>query len=142
MSTTVATPLLLAAGADPGARSEQGNFPLHLNPQPALLAPGVNVRNDFGMTPLHYAALDGSIEAVNWLLAQGADPALETTRMFPYKERVLADEWDPVLEFKAGSRAYDFAHQQFDRTKWSTGKYRPVYEKLDAVTPRKGLLRR
>jgi len=41
-----------------------------------LLDGGVdpNVRDTFGMTPLHYAAMEGHVEAVKMLLERGADP--------------------------------------------------------------------
>jgi len=137
-----ALPLLLAAGADIAARDAEGNVPLHSNRQQALLGPGVDVRNDAGFTPLHFAALSGDDESIAWLLAQGANPALESTAEYRYKEGVLADEWDPEFRFEPGTRALDLAKWKHDRTKWSIGGYRKSYELLDAATPRRGLFRR
>lgn len=135
-------PLLLAAGANPAARDAEGNVPLHFNPHPALLGSGVNVRNDAGLTPLHRAALEGNEKRVRWLLERGADASLATTAGFEHRDGVLAAEFDPVHRFAAGQRAYDLAKWQHDRVKWSTGRFRPTLELLDAATPRRGLLRR
>lgn len=73
-------PLLIAAGLDPAARDTQGNVPLHRVWHPALLAVGVDVTNDAGLTPLHAAALADQLARVDALLAAGADPARRTTR--------------------------------------------------------------
>lgn len=134
--------MLIAAGADPLARDAQDNMPLHFRPIAALLGPGVNVRNRAGLTPLHRAALDGDEKALRWLLEQGADPSLETTGAFEHREGVLAPEFDPVHRFAPGLRAYDLAKWQHDRTEWSTGRFRSIVVRLDAVTPRRSLLRR
>jgi ankyrin repeat protein len=142
LATAVAVPILLAAGADPAARSTDGNVPLHLNPQPELLGPGVDVLNSYGMTPLHFAALDGDDEAAQWLLAQGANPAIATRRTYRYKVGGLSDEFETIIVFEAGWRPYDFADLMHDRTKWSIASHRSVYERLDAATPRRSLLRR
>ena len=74
---------LLAAGADVGARDNEGNTPLHeasmeghMDVVRALLAAGadVNARNDsYGDTPLHGASCHGHMDVVRALLAAGAD---------------------------------------------------------------------
>lgn len=135
-------PLLLAAGADVGARDAEGSVPLHTNWQDALLAPGVNVRNTVGFTPLHFAALRGDAEAVKWLLARGANPALESTAEYRYKDGILAEQWANEEVIEAGMRPFDIAKREHDRNKWSTGRHRAAWELLDAATPRRGLLRR
>lgn len=135
-------PMLIAAGADSLARDADDNVPLHFRPIAALLGPGVNVRNRAGLTPLHRAALDGDEKALRWLLEQGADASLATAGTFEHREGVLAPEFDPVHRFEPGLRAYDLAKWQHDRTKWSTGRFRSIVERLDAVTPRRSLLRR
>jgi len=135
-------PLLLRAGADAGARDAEGSVPLHANWQEALLAPGVNVRNRFGFTPLHFAALRGDAEGVKWLLARGADPALESTEIYRYKDGILGEQWANEEIIEAGARPFDIAKREHDRNKWSTGKHRAAWELLDAATPRRGWLRR
>ena len=75
---------LIAGGADPNARTEDGATPLHIvalkNSDPsiveALIAGGAdpNARSEDGMTPLHPAALVGDPAVVEALIAGGADP--------------------------------------------------------------------
>lgn len=141
-ATDELVPVLLAAGAGVAVRDAQGHAPLHFRVHPALLAPGVNVRNRAGLTPLHRAALDGDEARVRWLLEQGADPALETTAVFEHRDGVLAAAFDPVLRIEAGQRAYDLARWQHERVEWSTGRFRGTLAVLDQVTPRRGWLRR
>lgn len=137
-------PLLLAAGANVRARDRTGRVPLHTSGEPldALLAAGVNARDDYGLTPLHYAALAGNAEQVQWLLAHGAAPGLESTHAFHFNGDEPPDSWEPRQLFAVGTRAYDMAKWGHERTRWSTGQYRPVLETLDAVTPRRGFFRR
>jgi ankyrin repeat protein len=137
-----AIPVLLAAGADVALRDDEGNIPLHNNHSAALLGPGIDTRNDYGFTPLHFAALRGDTEGVRFLLAHGADPTLETTREYRYKEPGLGDEWAQYYTIEAGMRPWDIARWRHDQTKWSTGQHSGARDLLDAATPRRGWLRR
>ncbi len=141
-ATTV--PALLAAGANVQARDRSGRVPLHTSGEPleALLAAGVDVRDSHGLTPLHYAALAANAEQVDWLLAKGASPGLASQRPYNLNSDEPADSWEPRHLFPVGTRAYDMAKWSHERTRWSSGKYRPVLERLDAVTPRRGFFRR
>ena len=74
---------LLAAGANPNVRDEDGVAPLHLtaratSPETARLLLGAganaNARDEDSRTPLHRAALRGSPEMVTVLLGGGANP--------------------------------------------------------------------
>ena len=52
-------------------------------------------------------------------------------------------EWKVKPEvLPAGQRPFDLARWRHEQSKWSTGQYRSVVEALDAVTPRRGWLRR
>lgn len=134
-----AAPLLLKAGADPAARDKYDRVPLHTTYEAfdGLLVVGVDVRDRHGMTPLHYAALNGNADQVNWLLANGANPALQTTLPFHFNGDEPPDSWEPRHTFDAGTRPYDIAKWQHQRTRWSTGKFRQILEGLEAVTPRR-----
>lgn len=132
--------LLLAAGADVHARDQAGCTPLHINmiTDSRLLADGLDVRNRFGLTALHYAALQPDDAKVAWLLKHGADPAAQSSAVFRINEDRSDPFEDPMHEFPEGTRPYDMARFRHDQTKWSTGNYRSVMEILDEVTPRRG----
>ena len=128
---------LIAAVADVAARDALGRTPLMTSIEPGadLLPAGVNATDRHGFTALHWAALAGAHETVAWLLAQGADPRIRSTARYDHREGVLAAEFDPVIPFEPGQRAYDLARFQYDRTKWATSRYTRAKELLDEVTP-------
>ena len=88
--------ILLAAGADPHARGDAGQTPLHqaaLNPNPAvaqlLLDAGADVhaRRSSGRTPLHEAARsNANPEVIRTLLDAGADPESSSGGLPPLHE--------------------------------------------------------
>ncbi|MFG6428771.1 ankyrin repeat domain-containing protein [Roseateles sp. LYH14W] len=133
---------LLAGGADIAARDKLGRVPLHTVAMPSaeLTGPGVglDVADAQGFTPLHWAAFEGGHEAAAWLLAQGANPRLRSTAAYVYTDPVLAAEWASTATYPAGLRSYDLAKARHDEVKWSTGKFRRVWELLDKATPREG----
>ena len=143
--TGSALTLLLSEGADLHARDEDGRTALHTSAlkDPRLLVLGVNTVDRFGFTPLHYAAMYGADERVRWLLANGADASIQGTADYSNRRWVDPDAFDSeILEYPAGTRAFDVARERHDRTKWSTGRFRTTMELLDAATPRRGLFRR
>ena len=131
-------PLLLRAGAEVMAKNTDGNVPLHRNFKPELLPAGVNVRNAAGLTPLHFAALAGNESAIRWLLAQGADPEALTFAVYRYRASFMSKAFGPGDEIPAGSRPLDLAKMLHERSKWSTGRYKPAVDALEKVTRRKG----
>lgn len=133
---------LIAAGADPIARNRFGEVPLHRNRQAAFLVAGVDVRDDAGLTPLHHAALAGNDGAVQWLLAQGADPQARSLRDTHVRSTSMARAFGPGEFVPAGARPYDIALEQYKRTRWSTGAHEAALKRLDAATPRRGLFSR
>ncbi len=79
---------LLAAGADPNAKGERGNTPLHsalsrgrTDSTRALLEAGASVdaTNDSGQTPLHVVCgIDADLETIALLIEHGADVKART----------------------------------------------------------------
>ena len=127
-------PLLIAAGADVRATNHEGNVPLHRNFKAELLAPGVNVRNKAGLTPLHYAALVGNTQAIEWLLAQGADPQARTTAQTFYRAAAMSKMFGPGDPVPVGSRPLDLARAQHAATRWNSNRYEPVVKLLAKAT--------
>jgi ankyrin repeat protein len=130
-------PVLLAAGADPRALDAQGNVPLHRIWHPALLAPGINVRNHAGLTPLHFAALAGSLARVDTLLQQGADPALRSVHKTHWRSSIMSRAFGPGIEVAAGSTPLDLARAQQAATRWNLQTHGDVVARLEAVTPQR-----
>lgn len=125
---------LIAAGADVRATNREGNVPLHRNYQTALLAPGVNVRNAAGLTPLHYAALSGNTAGIEWLIAQGADPGLRTAVATHWRAGFMSKAFGPGEPVPAGSRPLDLARARRAATRWSTGAHEAPVKLLEKVT--------
>lgn len=146
MSTPETRAALLAAGADIAARDKLGRVPLHTVDMPGadLIGPGVgiDVLDAQGFTPLHWAAFEGREAAAAWLLAHGADPRVRSTAAYAYADPILGAEWATTVTYPAGLRPYDLAKQRHDEVKWSSGRFRAVWEVLDKATPRQGLLSR
>jgi len=143
--SAAALPLLLAADADLNARDDDGRTVMHTSylTDARLLVLGVNVTDRFGFTPLHYAALQGADERIDWLLANRADPVLQSTAAFSNRHQIDVAAFDAdLLEFPAGQRPFDLARFRHEQTRWSSGRYRAAFERLDKVTPRRSLFSR
>lgn len=130
-SSPASARLLIAAGADPLARDRDGNVPLHRNANPELLAAGINVRNAAGLTPLHYAALAGNIDAVTWLLEKGADTTARTTTMTRWRSGLVSKAFGPGEPVPARSTALDLAKARHLQARFNTSRYLPVIAALE-----------
>ncbi len=131
-------PAFIAAGADPLARDAFGNVPLHRAFHPDLLVAGINVRNDDGLTPLHFAALAGSVSRIDTLVSAGADPTLKTAKDSHWRSSMMSRSFGAGIPIPAGATAYDLARQRQKETRWVTHEHDAAVERLKAVTPRTG----
>lgn len=131
-------PLLIAAGLDPGARDAQGRVPLHRVWHPALLGAGVDVVDDAGMTPLHFAALADDLSRVEALLAAGADPARRTARATHWRASGMSRAFGPGLPVPRDATALDLARERQAATRWNVQSHAATVRRLEAVTPKRG----
>jgi ankyrin repeat protein len=131
-------PTFIAAGADPLARDRFGNVPLHRVFHPSTLTAGVNVRNEGGLTPLHFAALAGNVSRIDALLAAGADPTLRTTKPSHWRSSIMSRSFGPGIPTPAGATAYDLARQRQKETRFVTHEHDAAVERLKSVTPGTG----
>ena len=128
-------PILIGAGADIRVRDRDGNLPLHRNFRQALIVSGVdvNARNAAGLTPLHFAALAGSVPALQMLVDHGADLSARTTALYWYRAASMSSAFGKGEEVPARSTPLDLARLQYARTKWSTSRYKPAVELLEKL---------
>jgi ankyrin repeat protein len=133
-----AVPALIAAGADPLARDAQGNLPLHRIWHPDLLVAGVNARNDAGLTPLHHAALAGSVWRIDKLLESGADATLRTTKASHWRASHMSRSFGPGLPIPAGATPYDLARQRQRETRFVTHAHDAAVNRLKDVAAQRG----
>jgi hypothetical protein len=84
----------------------------------------VDARNNSGLTPLHFAALQANKNAADYLLSKGADINAQTLAIYSYKWTYVA--WD-VLGMEesvpARSSALTIARNKHRRSKWTTQRY-------------------
>lgn len=125
---------LLDGGADPLVIDPRGNVPLHTVFHPRLLGAGVNVRNQGGLTPLHFAALHDSVRGIDWLLAHGADPQLRTTAPYRYRAPIMSRAFGPGEPLAVGARPLDLARQRAEATAWNLQSHKHSVARLEAVT--------
>jgi hypothetical protein len=130
--------LLLRFKADPFMLDRQGSSALHTAAEgdawmcKFLIEAGVPVdaRNNSGLTPLHFAALEGDRNTAEFLLGKGADVNARTLAPYSYKWTYIA--WDVrgmELQVRAGSTPLSIARERHRSSKWTTSRYRE-FEKL------------
>lgn len=130
---------LLAHKADFLILDKNGNSALHTAAEESALVCGmlidagmpVDARNNAGLTPLHFAALQGNLGAAQYLLSRGADIDARTLAPYSYKWTYIA--WDVKGMEEAvplGSTPLAIAVRGHERTKWSSGRYNSLVEFL------------
>jgi hypothetical protein len=127
--------LLLKHKANFLAADRQGNSALHTAAESdvamcrLLIEAGLptDVRNNAGLSPLHFAALEGNRNTAEYLLSKGADVNARTLAPYQYKWTYIA--WDVHgMEYPvpAGSTPLSIAKEQHRRSKWNTSRYREL----------------
>lgn len=130
---------LLAHKADFLILDKNGNSALHTAAEESALVCGmlidaglpVDARNTAGLTPLHFAALQGNLGAAQYLLSRGADVDARTLAPYSYKWTYIA--WDVKgmeQAVPANSTPLSLALSGHERTRWSSGRYNSLVELL------------
>jgi len=91
----------------------------------------VDARNNSGLSPLHFAALEGNRNTAEFLLSKGADVNARTLAPFQYKWTYIA--WDVKgMEYPvpAGSTPLSIAREKHRSSKWTTPRYEVLAELL------------
>ncbi len=84
----------------------------------------VDARNNSGLTPLHFAALQANKNVADYLLSKGANINAETLAIYSYKWTYVA--WDVrgmEESVPARSSALTIARNKHRRSKWTTQRY-------------------
>jgi hypothetical protein len=149
LANSTSTPVLLQHKADWLATDKSGNTALHTAAEDdarmcqQLIEAGmpVDARNNAGLSPLHFAVLNGNQNGIEYLLSRGANVNAETAADYAYKWKEIA--WDVKgmeLQVPAGSTPLSIARWRHKNTKWSSGsRYSDIADYLvsqGAVQPR------
>jgi hypothetical protein len=130
-----AAEFLLGSKADLLALDRQGNSALHTAAESdawmcrLLVEAGlpVDARNNSGLTPLHFAALQGNRNTAEFLLARGADVNARTLAPYSFKWTYIA--WDVLgmeEHVRTGSTPLAIVREKHRGSKWVTGRYREL----------------
>lgn len=122
---------MLAHGANAMAKDRQGTTALHVAAEEdgdmcrLLITAGVpvNIRNESGLTPLHFAVLEGKRHIVKLLVDLGADVNAKTESDYSHKWSYVG--WDVKgLEklVPAGSTPISLARWKHKDTYWTSGR--------------------
>jgi ankyrin repeat protein len=133
---------LLAAGANPRATDRDGNTAAHWAGTKGaaavrrLLEAGLapDVANEAGLTPLHFAVLEGGGTApatIDLLLARGANPNVATTADYAYLALWLNPRTNQPRLVATGAMPLSIARARHEETKWSSGGYPAIIETLE-----------
>lgn len=131
--------ILLRYKANFLALDRKGNSALHTAAESdaamcrLLLEKGLpaDVRNNFGVTPLHFATLQGNRNTAEILLNAGADVNARTLAAYQYKWTYVA--WDVrgmEEDVPAASTPLAIARAQHRESKWTTQRYKDFAEFL------------
>ncbi len=130
-ANSISSEVFMRHGADTLAKDRQGTAALHVAAEKdgqmcrLLINSGVpvNIRNDAGLTPLHFAVLEGKRSIVETLVALGADVNARTASDYTYKWSYVG--WDVQGHEQlvpAGSTPISLARWKHKDTYWSSGR--------------------
>jgi Ankyrin repeats (3 copies)/Ankyrin repeats (many copies) len=133
--------VLLEHKADFLVLDKNGNSALHTAAEESALVCGmlidaglpVDARNNAGLTPLHFAALQGNLGAAQYLVSRNA--ALDARTLAPYSYKWTYIAWDVKgmeESVPLGSTPLSIALRGHERTKLSSGRYSSLVEFLRA----------
>lgn len=140
LANSLSAEVLIEHGANIHATDNKGNLPLHTaaeqdgpNMCRLLIDAGskaIDARNSAGLTPLHFACLQGQSVA-EYLLAQGADVNAKTSADYDYKWTYVA--WDVQgmeRRVPAGSTPLSIALEEHSKNKWVTQRHKMLADFL------------
>jgi ankyrin repeat protein len=147
-ANSVSAEVFLRHGADALAKDRQGTTALHVAAEEdgamcrLLITAGVpvNIRNESGLTPLHFAVMQGNRRVVELLVNLGADVNATTTSIYSYKWSYVG--WDVKGHEQlvpAGSTPISLARWKHKDTYWTSGR---TFTELRAFLLGKGAIER
>jgi hypothetical protein len=139
-ANSLTAPILIKHGANIVATDNDGNTPMHTAAEEdagvcrILFDAGMTVvdaRNNAGLTPLHFAALQAKQPAAEFLLFKGADINARTLAPYRYKW-VYVDPSVLGMEqtVPAGATPMSIALARHEQNKWVNGGYKTFAEFL------------
>lgn len=148
LANSVSAEVLLRHNADARLVDRQGNTALHVAAEGdremcrLLVKAGVpvDVRNQSGLTPLHFAALEGNQAIAAYLIEQGADVNAKTRSNYLHKWSTIA--WDVKgmeKEVPAGETPHSIARRLHKENRWVRGR---IYDDLAEFFLSKGAVER
>lgn len=144
----VSAEVLLRHGADAHAIDRQGNTALHVAAERdgrmcrLLIKAGVpvNARNQSGLTPLHFAVLEGERKIVEALLELGADVNAKTGSDYSYKWSNIGWDVNGLEKTVAtGTTPVSLARRLHKENRWTSGR---VFSDLVEFLLSKGAIER
>lgn len=133
LANSMSAAILMKHRADFLSLDNQGNSPLHTAAESdaafcrLIVDAGMIVdgRNNCGLTPLHFAALQGKRTVAEFLLSKGADVNAKTLADYQYKWTYVGpDVLGMERRVARGSTPLDISQAEHQRNKWVTSNHK------------------